>query len=80
MHYYERQLKIAKELGDRSGEGMAYSNLGNVHHSLRDLKNAIDYCERHLKIAKQLGDRSGEGNTYGNLGIVLFKLGDFKLP
>ena len=35
MHYYERQLKIAKELGDRSGEGMAYSNLGNVHQSER---------------------------------------------
>ena len=78
IDYYEHHLKIAKELGNRSGEGKAYGNLGNAHHGLGDFKTAIDYFERHLKIAKELGDRSGEGSAYGDLGIVHRSLGDFK--
>ena len=76
--YHERQLKIAKVLGDRSGEGNANGNLGNAQLSLGNFKTAIDYYKRHLKIAKELGDRSGEGNAYGNLGNVQHNLGDFK--
>jgi len=54
IDYYERRLKIAKELGDRLGEGKAYGNLGNAYRNLGDLKTAIDYYERDLKIAKEL--------------------------
>jgi len=61
-------LKIAKEIGDRAGEGRAYGNLGNTYRSLGDYQKAIDYHEKHLKIAKQIGDQAGEGNAYGNLG------------
>ena len=57
VDYYERDLKIAKELGDRSGEGNAYGNLGNAYHSLGDFKKAVDYYERDLETAKVLGDR-----------------------
>ena len=67
-----------KELGDRSGEGKAYANLGIVHYSLGDFKNAVDYQDRHLKIAKELGDRSGEGMAYCNLGVAHYSLGDSK--
>ena len=28
MEYYERLLKISKEVGDRAGEGRAYVSLG----------------------------------------------------
>ena len=30
IDYHERALKIAKELGDISGEGKAYASLGNA--------------------------------------------------
>ena len=78
MDYHQRQLKIAIDLGDRSGEGNAYGNLGSVYYSLGDFKTGIDYYKRHLKIAKDLGDRSGEGSLYGNLGIAYYSVGDFK--
>ena len=65
-------------MGDRSGEGHAYENLGTAHHHLGDFKTAIDYHESHLKIAKELGARSSEGSAYGNLGNVHQSLGDFK--
>ena len=68
IDYHERNLQIAKEVGDRAGEGSAYGNLGNAHYCLEDYKKAIDYHERDLKIAKEVGDKAGEGSAYGNLG------------
>ena len=57
----ERHLKIAKELGDMSGDGTAYGYLSFAHHSLVHFKRAIDYLERYLKISEELGYRLGEG-------------------
>ena len=34
ISYHERHLQIAKEVGDKAGEGRAYGNLGNAYHSL----------------------------------------------
>ena len=68
IDYYECHLVIAKELGDRSGEGVAFRNLGNTQCQLGDFKAAKDYHERHLKIAKEISDRSEEGVGYSNLG------------
>ena len=78
IDYYKRYLKIAKEVGDRSGEGEAYWNLGNAHDSLGDYKTAIYYHNRHLEIAKELSDRFGEGAAYCNLGNSYDSLGDYK--
>ncbi|KAL9963813.1 hypothetical protein ACROYT_G027358 [Oculina patagonica] len=78
IEYHERHLKIAKEVGDRAGEGKSYGNLGNAYRSLGDFKKAIEYHERDLKIAKEVGDRAGEGKSYCNLGNAYFSLGDFK--
>ena len=40
---HEKHLKIALELGDRAGEGIAYENLGLAYKSLRDNQKAIEY-------------------------------------
>ena len=78
IEYHERLLKIAKELGDRAGQGSSYGNLGIAYDSLGDFKKAIEYYEYHLKIAKEVGDRAGQGRWYGNLGNAYHSLGDFK--
>ena len=66
----------AKEVGDRSGEGIAYGNLGIANDSLGDFKKVIDCHERHLKIANEVGDRTGVRKAYGYLGNAYFRLGD----
>ena len=76
--YHERHLKLAKELGDKAGEGESYCNLGNAFGGLGDFKTAMEYHERHLKIAEELGDKAGEGISYCNLGNAFHGLGDFK--
>jgi tetratricopeptide (TPR) repeat protein len=66
--YHTQHLAMAKEVGDRAGEGKAYANLGNAYRSQGDFSKAIAYHTQHLAIAKELGDRAGEGRAHGNLG------------
>ncbi|KAL9981543.1 hypothetical protein ACROYT_G010255 [Oculina patagonica] len=71
-------LKIAKTVGDKAGEGSAYSNIGEAFYCLGDFRYAIDFCELSLKVANEIGDRACEGRAYGNLGNAFRKLGDFR--
>ena len=71
-------MKIAKEIGDRAGEGRAYGNLGNTYQSLGDYQKAIEYHEKRLKVAKEIGDRAGEGRAYGNIGNAYQSLSDYQ--
>ena len=68
IKYHQQDLKIAKEVGDKAGEGRSYGNLGNAYQGLGQFKTAIQYHQRHLEIAKEVGDKAGEGRSYGNLG------------
>jgi tetratricopeptide (TPR) repeat protein len=68
---------MAKEVGDRAGEGVAYGNLGNAYDSLWDYCKAIEYHGQHLAIAQEVGDRAGEGRAYGNLGNAYRSQGGF---
>ena len=75
---YLQELNIAKEAGDRAGEGRAYANLGKACYSHDDFKQAIQYHSQERDIAKETGDRAGEGRAYGNLGNAYRSLGEFK--
>ena len=76
--YHEKHLKIAKEVGDRSGEGRAYDILSIAYENLGNFQKVIEYQDKHLKIAKEVGDRSGEGIAYYILGIAYGHLGNFQ--
>ncbi|CAH3115852.1 unnamed protein product, partial [Pocillopora meandrina] len=78
IQYHQRHLEIAKEVGDKAGEGNSYGNLGNAYDGLGQFKTAIQYHQRHLEIAKEVGDKAGEGKSYGNLGNAYKGLGQFK--
>ena len=71
-------MKIAKEIGDRAGEGKAYGNLGNAYDSLGDSQKAIEYHKERLTIAVEIGDRASEGGAWGDLGNAYHSLGDFQ--
>jgi len=73
-----RELKIAKESGDKAGQGCIYCNLGSACQSLGDFKQAIDYHKQDLSIALELGQRDAERRAYCNLGNVYDSMGDFK--
>ncbi|XP_068704865.1 G-protein-signaling modulator 2-like [Montipora foliosa] len=75
---HEKNLSIAKEVGDRAGEGEAFRNLGNAFHILGTFEQATEYYQKYLGIAKEVGDRAGEGSAYGSLGIAYHTLGNFQ--
>src|SRR5271166_4170750 len=59
--FYEQHLAIAREIGDRRGEGAALGNMGYAYYLLGQAERAIGFYEQHLAIAREIGDRRGEG-------------------
>ena len=70
-----RALELAREIGDRRGEGNALGNLGRAYSALGQVEKAIEYYEDALVILRGIGDRRGEGNALGNLGNAYGDLG-----
>ena len=75
--FYEKQLAIAKELKDPSGESNAVMGLGLVYADWGQYDKAMSYYERALAICRALKDRKGEGNALNNLGIVYRDWGQY---
>ena len=63
-------IAIARDIGDRYGEGNALGNLGNIYCALGRYEEAIHSQEEFLAIAHAIGMHRGEGNALGNLGHV----------
>lgn len=76
IEFYERRLVIAREIGDRRGEGAALGNLGLAYANLGEPRRAIEFYEQQLVITREIGDRRGEGNALGNLGNAYAHLGE----
>ncbi|KAJ8379751.1 hypothetical protein SKAU_G00005290 [Synaphobranchus kaupii] len=75
--FYEMNLSLVKELGDRAAQGRAYGNLGNTHYLLGNFVEAIKFHRERLSIAKEFGDKAAERRAYSNLGNALIFLGQF---
>jgi len=67
---YEQALAIAREIGDRRGEGNHLGNLGNAYYRLGYPSQAIEYHQQALAIAREIGDRRREGNHLDSLGLA----------
>ncbi|KAG7457204.1 hypothetical protein MATL_G00244030 [Megalops atlanticus] len=76
--YYEANLIIVKELGDRAAQGRTYGNLGNTHYLLGNFRKAVASHEQRLLIAKEFGDKAAERRAYCNLGNAYIFLGEFE--
>lgn len=70
IEYTERALLIAREIGDRWGEGDRLGHLGSVYHALGQSEEAILYLEQGLQIARELGDALNEALRLYDLGCV----------
>ena len=77
MEYHKKHLTIANKVGDRVGEGIAYSSFGEIYSSLGDHQRAIGCYKQFLSSAKKFGDRSGEGVAYCHLSNAYYHLEDY---
>ena len=73
---HTQALAIARDIGDRQGEGVTLGNLGNCHTSLGEYRQAIDLHTQALAIARDIGDRYGEANALDYLGRAWLASGE----
>ncbi len=76
INWYEAGLNAARQLKDRSNEGMILGNMGLAYAALGETRRAIDFYEQQLVITREIGDRRGEGNALFNKSQELKKLGN----
>ena len=76
--YYEKALEIYDAIGDKSGLGTTYNNLGVVKWLSGDLMDAQRIYNQALSLYKEIGYRRGENMVLMNLGILGAEYGDYE--
>jgi tetratricopeptide (TPR) repeat protein len=74
--FYEQALAIAREIGDKRGEGNRLGNLGNAYSALGETRRAIAFYEQALAIDREIGDKRGESIRLENTGHALLALNE----
>lgn len=78
VQYYEENMSLMIEIGDRAAQGRACGNLGNVHYLLGNFARANHFHQERLKIAREFGDKAAERRAHSNLGNAHIFLGEFE--
>ena len=68
VEFHRQGLAIAKEVGDKETERMAYWNLGIAYSSLYDFPKTIEFYQQNVSIAKEIGNKKSEAMGYIKLG------------
>ena len=79
LEFYEKNLKIDKELGNKKGMAICYLNVGHIYKQQGDIPLAIEYLTKSLKTNKEIGDQNGIANAYNHIGIIHNHQGDLDL-
>ncbi|RIV21204.1 tetratricopeptide repeat protein [Fibrisoma montanum] len=78
LPYLEQSLKLARQIGDRAGEGTTLNNISQIYDAKGDYETALHYLEQSLSIRQQIGDRAGEGTTLNNISQIYDAKGDYE--
>ena len=76
LDYYQRNLKIRHEIGDKNGGAAALNNIGLIFKMQGDYPKALDYYQRSLKISEEIGDKRGSAIIMNNIGLIFKTQGD----
>lgn len=81
---YEAGMRLAREaaglaeqLGYRTGQAIAYNNIGIAHKNLGNYSAALEAYYKTLAIWEALGSKHGIASTNNNIGVVYKNEGDY---
>jgi len=78
IDYLTQALAIHRDVGDLRGELSALNNLGHIHKTLGDLRQAANFYESAHEICQKINDKLAEGVILTNLGGLALDLGHFE--
>uniref|UniRef100_UPI00359324A4 tetratricopeptide repeat protein n=1 Tax=Persicitalea sp. TaxID=3100273 RepID=UPI00359324A4 len=78
LTYYQQNLVIAQEIGDRSVEGAMLNNIGSIYSRQGQYMQALTYYQQNLVIAQEIGDWSSEGVALNNIGSIYSRQGQYE--
>jgi class 3 adenylate cyclase/Tfp pilus assembly protein PilF len=70
IHYYQRSLRLSKEIKDKKGIGKALMNIGVIYSEQNDAERALDYYKRSLAIYEELDEKLAMAVISGNIGLI----------
>ncbi|HKE56108.1 MAG TPA: tetratricopeptide repeat protein, partial [Pyrinomonadaceae bacterium] len=73
---YGEALRLMREAGDRRGEAMTLTNMGNVYNALSEPQKALEYINQALSVWRAIGDRHLEAITLLINGTTYYALGE----
>jgi tetratricopeptide (TPR) repeat protein len=77
LDYYEKALKIRREMGDKQGIASSLNNIGTVYRNLGRYSEAISYFLESYKIKEQIGDHKGCANSLLGIGNIFKEQGEY---
>lgn len=74
--YYERALKIARDLGDKAHQAFNLNQLGLVAASAGEADRAMGFFDQALDLARNARDKENEGTALNGMGNALLAKND----
>ncbi|MFN0110873.1 MAG: tetratricopeptide repeat protein [Blastocatellia bacterium] len=71
IEFYQQNLQLAREAGQRREELSALFSLARAHDALQEREKAIEFYELALIVAKELGDGRAERDTLKHLNKAM---------
>ena len=73
--YYKKSSQLYQQIGDKQGEALTLSNLGDIAY-YTDIGNPLAYYRSSLDIYRDIGNPHGIALVLGNMGSLLYVTND----
>jgi len=73
----KRSVKLFQKTHNKSGEALAYLNMGNSFEIISELDKALEITRKALIIYQEIDDIKGVGHSYVQIGQLLWVKGEF---
>lgn len=70
LMHFNKAIDLYTELEDKKGKSRALNSIGNVHMSLSDFKQAIEYFDECRYVLESIGDLAYEAIVLANKGLT----------
>lgn len=78
LEYFQKDLAIQEERGNKEDIANAYNNIGNVYDDQSNIEKALEYYRKGLALQESLNDELGMATTNNNIGNIYLHQDDYK--